>query len=319
MQALEIWISGANRGLSGLIKKPKIWLLTGIYLLKDATFIEKKKRTAGIQAGVNSTVLSAIGAPPIGPSIDLGHSNESSSQTPTQGWLVWAAQYRALDYRAGTKASSPADITLLYHVLSDGVYYYCGPPPYWTRDLVVRVTDQSNSLDDGAQSACDDEGYQEIDEYPWKPQPACDDKDYQKIDENFWTCKTLQWLEVTRDECFYVPEELTPVQQAKHEKWQHAKGEMENVVLEVRTLDSRMTDWPHTQHILAEQFKLLCDKFLALEKEYKQALADFKSSLGEQALKGNETKPQASVEAWQQLDKCEVPVTPKFSSERRRR
>ena len=320
MQALQIWISGANRRLIGLKKKPKIWLLTGIYLLKDAIFTENKKRTAGIQAGVNSTVLSAVGAPPIGPTIDLGHSNDSSLQTPTQGWLVWAAQYHALDYRAGTKASSPADITLLCNVLSDGVYYNRGPPPYWTRGLEVKVTDQSNSLDDGAQSACDDECYQEIAENLWIPLPACNDKDYQTIDENFWTCKISQWLGVTRYESFYLSEKMTPEQQAKYERWQQAKGEMESVVLEVHELHTRMTDWPHTQHMLEEQFKLLCDKFFALEKEYKQALADFKSSLGEQALKGNETNTQAPVEAWSSnWASGEIPVTPEFSTERRRR
>ena len=53
-------------------------------------------------------------------------------------------------------------LRLLCNVLSDGVYYNRGPPPYWTRGLEVKVTDQSNSLDDGAQSACDDECYQEI-------------------------------------------------------------------------------------------------------------------------------------------------------------
>ena len=169
VQALQIWISGANRSCSGLVKKPKIWLLTGIYLLKDATFIGKKKRTANILAGTKSTVLSAVGAPPFGPSIGLGNSNDSSSQAPTQGWLVWAPQYRAVDYRAGTKASKSADITLLYDLVSEEVCYY-SPPPDWTRDLMVKVSEQSNGLDDGAQSSCDDD-------------------DYRKIGESFWTCK----------------------------------------------------------------------------------------------------------------------------------
>ena len=291
MQALQIWISGANRGLSGLGKKPKIWLLTGIYLLKDATFTGKKKRTAGIQAGVNSSVLSAVGAPPIGPSIDLGHSNDSSSQTPTQGWLVWAAQYRALDYRAGTKASSPADITLLYDVLSAGVCYYM-PPPNWTTNLEVKVTHQSNNPDDDTQSACDDEAYQKIVENFWRPLPACNDKDYQKIDENYWTCKTSQWL--TIDESFYVPEELTPEQQAKHETWQQAKKEMQSAGLQLAVLHSRSGYLIHTQDNSEEQKQLLHDQFMILEKAYKQALADFKSSLGEQALKGNKPKYSGS-------------------------
>lgn len=151
VQALQMWISGANTGLRGLIKKPRVWLLTGIYLLKDATFTGEKKRTAGIRAGISPTLLSAAGAPPIGPSIDLGHSNDSSSRTPTQGWLVWAAQYRALDYRVCGLESTSADITLLKDVVSPGLCCYYSAPDWWS-GLTVEVTEQSNSPDDGAQS-----------------------------------------------------------------------------------------------------------------------------------------------------------------------
>ena len=173
VQALQLWISGANRGLDGLRKKPKIWLLTGIYLLKDATFTGEKKRTAGLQAGVSSTVLSAIGAPPIGPSIDLERSNDSSSQTPTQGWLVWAAQYFALDYRVCSREFRSADITLLTNVVSDGAMYLSAPD--WQNGLTIEVAEHWNSLDESAQSVCNDE-------------------DYQNITEDLWTCETSPWL-----------------------------------------------------------------------------------------------------------------------------
>ena len=283
MQALQIWISGANRGLSGLKKKPKIWLLTGIYLLKDATFTGEKKRTAGIQAGISSTVMTAVGAPPIGPSIDLGHSNDSSSQTPTQGWLVWAAQYRALDYRVGSRAFRSADIELLYDVVSDGICYFTSPD--WSRGLTVEVTEQSNSLDDS-------------------PQSVDDDDDYQKIAENTWRCRVSQWL--TRDESFHVPEDLTPEQQAKHKRWQQAKREMQSAGLEVAMLhpagvndtislspaileilqESQPKMLVRTQPISEGQKQLAHERYLVSEKEYKQALADFKNSLSEtQALK----------------------------------
>lgn len=254
-----MWISGANRGLSGLIKKPKIWLLTGIYLLKDATFSGEKKRTAGMQAGISSTLMSAVGASPIGPSIDLGHSNDSSSQTPTQGWLVWAAQYRALDYRVGSRASRSADIELLYDVVSDGMCYLTSPD--WSSGLTVEVTEQSTSLDDGAQSVDDD------------------DDDYQKIANNTWRCRVSQWL--TRDESFHVPGQLTPEQQAKHEKWQQAKKEMQSAGLEVGKLHSRRAFLVFTKDNLEEQKQLAHERYLLLEQEYKQALADFKNSLSD--------------------------------------
>jgi len=148
-----------------LKRKPKVWLLTGLYLLKDATFTGEKKRTAGIQAGISSSALSAIGGPPVGPSIEVEHSKESSSQTPTEGWLVWAAQYRALDYRVCTKGSQSSDIKLLYDVVSGGALYFSAPA--WSKGLTVEVSEQSNGLDDGAESACDDEGYQKIVDGDW--------------------------------------------------------------------------------------------------------------------------------------------------------
>jgi hypothetical protein len=163
VQALQIWISGANKGLSSLIKKPKIWFLTRIYLLKDATFTRERTQTAGIQAGISSTALSPVGRSIISPSIDFGHSNNSSSQTLTNGWLVWAAQYIALDYRVGSR-SGPVKIKLLYNVVSEGVAYHCAPA--WASGLTVEVSKQSDNLAGGAESAstCDDEDYQEVDD-----------------------------------------------------------------------------------------------------------------------------------------------------------
>ena len=258
MQALQIWISGANRNLGDLIKKPKIWLLTGIYLLRDATFTGEKKRRAGVQAGVNSTVLSAIGAPPIGPSIDLERSSDSSSQTPTQGWLVWAAQYFALDYRACSRVFRSADITLLDNVVSNGMCYLSGPD--WQNGLTVEVAEHSNSLDESAQSACNDE-------------------DYQKITENLQTCETSPWL--TKEEPFYVLDELTPEQRAKHMRWQQTEEEIRGAVLWVDQLQ-QMEYLDNFEELKQSAH----NQILVAEKEHKQAFTDFKSSLSEtQALK----------------------------------
>ena len=255
MQALQIWISGANRNLHGLRKKPKIWFLTGIYLLKAAIFTGEKRRTARIRAGISSTVLSAIGGPPIGPSIDLEHSNDSSSQTPTHGWLVWAAQYVALDYRVCTNFFGSADIKLLNNVVSEGVC--CCSSPDWFEGLTVQVAEQSNSLNDDADSVCDDEGYQ-------------------KITKNFWRCKTSQSL--TRDDSFRIPEKLTPEQQAKQKRWQQTEEKMKSAGLMIYKFEFRSD---RTQDHSERQEQLIHDGFTIAEKEYKQALADFKSSLAD--------------------------------------
>ena len=252
-------------------KRPKIWLLTGIYLLKDATFAKEKKRTAGIQVGVSSTILSAVGAPPIGPSIDLGHSNNSSSQTPTQGWLVWAAQYRAIDYRVCTMASGTADIKLLDDVVSEGTAFLSGSE--WSNGLMVEVTEQYHSRDD-------DDG----------AQPACDDDVYEKIEESFWMCRASGSL--TRDESVdrSESESWTLEQEAKFNRWSEAKEELERTGSEASHLQSRACYPLRTQDGFEEEMQRAIDRYLVAEEEYKQAFADFKSSLGEQALKGNEMK-----------------------------
>ncbi|PMD43846.1 hypothetical protein L207DRAFT_266659 [Hyaloscypha variabilis F] len=126
VQALQTWTSGANRGWGSLGKKPKIWMLTGLYLLKDATSTQEKLRTAVGQVGISSTALSPVSGSAIDNSVDLGHSHNSKSQTPTKGLLVWAAQYRALDYHV-CKRSAPADIPSFYDdVVSQGSTYYGG-------------------------------------------------------------------------------------------------------------------------------------------------------------------------------------------------
>ena len=184
-----MWISGANTRLCGLAKKPKIWLLTGIYLLKDATFTGERKHVLGVRAGISSTLLSGAGGPPIGPSIGLGQSNDLDSRTPTQEMLVWAAQYRALDYRIRDKASTPADIMLLDDVVSAGwLFLRTSDCP---DGLTIKVTKQSNNLDDGSRSTCDDE-------------------DYQKIDENFSLCERSRFL--TKKPSVDEPKELAPEQ-----------------------------------------------------------------------------------------------------------
>ena len=167
-----------------------------------------------------------------------------------------AAQYLALDYRVCSRGFRSADIKLLHNAVSEGRNYYCAPDYY--RGLTVEVVEQSDSLGESGHS-------------------FCNDYDYQQITENLWTCKASSRL--TRETPFYVPEELTPEQQAKHMRWQHSEEEMKSAGLTVAKLHSRIDYVGPTPDSFKEQKQLARDRFLVAEEEYKQALTDFKSSL----------------------------------------
>ena len=141
--------------------------------------------------------------------------------------------------------------------------YLSGPD--WQNGLTVEVAERSNSLDESAQSICNEE-------------------DYQNITENLSTCETSPWL--TREKPSFVLNELTPEQRAKHMRWQQTEEEIRGASLMVGKLHSQMEYLAATQDNFEELKQLAHDNLLVSEKNYKQALEDFKSSLSEtQALK----------------------------------
>jgi hypothetical protein len=72
---------------------------------------------------------------------------------------------------------------------------------------------------------------------------------------------------------------LTPEQQAKQKTCRQAKEKMKSAGLKVGMLSR---GWHHpTQGPSEEQQQLARDGFIIAEKEYNQALADFKGSLGD--------------------------------------
>jgi hypothetical protein len=242
-----MWTSGANRGLGNFKKKPKIWLLTGLYLLKDATSAQEKLRTAVGQVGISSTALSPVAGSAIDNSVDLGHSHNSKSQTPTKGLLVWAAQYRALDYHV-CKRSAPADIHLLYDVVSEGWCY--GGEPHWERGLRLKLSKQvKNAVESELAS-------------------TCDEADYERLYKSFWICRVSHWL--MRDNMVHVPANMTPEQQVKQSEWAWTKKVLQDVRLKVGT-----TEWERDPSPLEERGQQAYENFMIAEKEYKKSLAEF--------------------------------------------
>ena len=206
-QALQIWISAANRGLRGKLRKLKIWLLTGIYLLKDASVSYKNERIWGTLTRISSTMMAALSGTAIGPAVDLESSTAKSSRTPTRGWLVWAAQYHAIDYETGRSygdSSKRCRIKLLYDIVSEGTCYAVAPD--WATGISIWVTEEeelkarSGSVGDMARSNLDEDSYK-------------------LIEDNFVECKMSQWL---REDSLKIPPQLSLEQATKKAEWETA-------------------------------------------------------------------------------------------------
>jgi len=97
---LRLWLSAPSfdhiRKLHG-IRKPKIWMLTGIYRLEGASVfcLESRSRTAAV--GVSSVTIGALVGMPIGGGFEVGPEHSLRVREELRGPHVWAARYRRLD------------------------------------------------------------------------------------------------------------------------------------------------------------------------------------------------------------------------------
>jgi hypothetical protein len=78
---------------------------------------------------------------------------------------------------------------------------------------------------------------------------------------------------------------LTPEQQAKQKRWKQAEENMKTARRNVGRLDYMRVWSGRTESSFEEQEQLAHDEFINAEKEYNQALAEFKSSLRDQVSK----------------------------------
>jgi len=74
-------------------------MLSGQYLLDNASALNVETAKVGIEAGVSSTTVGALTGIPIGGSIDIGSDKKLVVGNKWGETLVWAAQYRLLDVR----------------------------------------------------------------------------------------------------------------------------------------------------------------------------------------------------------------------------
>lgn len=128
---LTLWISVARSDYilkKVAFRKPKIWMLTGRYLLHNVRKYSLKKLKPEFEVGVSPQITGGTGGPPIGGSLGLDweHGIEADMRMPDAN--VWAAQWRLLDVEYVLKSTiqavgptNPVQFGLFPDVTSQGV------------------------------------------------------------------------------------------------------------------------------------------------------------------------------------------------------
>ncbi|KAJ5241123.1 uncharacterized protein N7469_002714 [Penicillium citrinum] len=99
-QKLKLWLSAANSAYLlhfKFARRPKIWLLTGLYLLEGTRAIVSNGQSADISAGISSSIVGALSGVPVGGSVSLGVGSTWEMAMDIADPHVWAAQFRLLD------------------------------------------------------------------------------------------------------------------------------------------------------------------------------------------------------------------------------
>ncbi|KAF7716711.1 Uncharacterized protein PECH_008636 [Penicillium ucsense] len=99
---LKVWLSAANSSFVlnfKFARRPKIWLLTGLYVLEQTRTLVSRSKSTDISAGISSALIGAASGVPIGGSVNLGTGSTWEMAMEVAEPHVWAAQFRLLDAR----------------------------------------------------------------------------------------------------------------------------------------------------------------------------------------------------------------------------
>ncbi|KIW95562.1 uncharacterized protein Z519_04147 [Cladophialophora bantiana CBS 173.52] len=181
-RTLATWVSAAHSDRMNIFRrKPRIWLLTGLYIFRDATCSEIENASAGAEAALSSALVAAAGGPPVGPEVDVSVVKQIETEVPLAGDLVWAAQWTLLNlegvwYRSGIEGSDsqgwmvPFSISLYPDRFSSGVLKAGASDEIAYLSVRERVLDQ-----DEGQEQLEDLSVQPEDEYDRQLEKAiCD-------------------------------------------------------------------------------------------------------------------------------------------------
>ncbi|KAJ5855618.1 uncharacterized protein N7529_009562 [Penicillium soppii] len=99
---LKLWLSAAHSAYVlnfKFARRPKVWFLTGMYLLEGARTIVSRGQSTKISTGISSALVGALSGVPVGGSVSLGTGSSWEMAMEIAEPHVWAAQFRLLDAR----------------------------------------------------------------------------------------------------------------------------------------------------------------------------------------------------------------------------
>ncbi|KAL2823763.1 hypothetical protein BDW59DRAFT_162930 [Aspergillus cavernicola] len=97
-ETLDRWLVLNKFSLTTVVRRPKIWYLTGLYELKDTLSFSGDKRAFGVRGGISAELLALLGAP-VGASAEAERAKSQMQSVQIKEPLVWAARYQLLDAR----------------------------------------------------------------------------------------------------------------------------------------------------------------------------------------------------------------------------
>ncbi|KAJ5735710.1 uncharacterized protein N7483_000835 [Penicillium malachiteum] len=113
-EKLKLWLSAAYSAYVlnfKFARRPKVWLLTGLYLLEGARTVVSRGSSSKVSVGVSSAIIGAVSGVPVGGSVSLGVGSTWEMAMQVAEPHVWAAQYRLVDARF-IKAGKGDDVKL---------------------------------------------------------------------------------------------------------------------------------------------------------------------------------------------------------------
>ncbi|PYH76529.1 hypothetical protein BO82DRAFT_359059 [Aspergillus uvarum CBS 121591] len=122
-QKLKLWLSAARSSYLlnfKFARRPKIWLLTGLYLLEGTRTFVSRSQSNQVSVGISSAVIGTLSSVPVGGSVKLGQGASWEIAMEVEDEHVWAAQFRLLDAKFIKLGSNGVDGVTL--PMSMGLY-----------------------------------------------------------------------------------------------------------------------------------------------------------------------------------------------------
>ena len=125
---LRLWLSASSSEYmlqAKVVRRPRIWMLTGQYLLEDTQMLHIKSRKQQGSIATRALAIGALTGVPVGGSINISPDISCEAKLRTPDKLVWAAQFHKLKtnyvrVRSGEAPRVPRTISIYPNALSIG-------------------------------------------------------------------------------------------------------------------------------------------------------------------------------------------------------